>query len=195
MHQFTFALLLIVSLLNVTPAAQEPAEKPSLALALSRSCSAQPSSSDHKGKPKNKAVRDSKQLFSACLEAKGSPLEIQEFLQSYVRAQGWPFGEEKIVADGWMFARYLDKGELLQFAKEGIFAGRVNWTEGRALVQVTTREIDGGFTRVEVSARMQGIGQNVDRFAPPRDTWELDSTGVLEKSLVDALDAHVKSLH
>jgi hypothetical protein len=194
MFEISLALLLIAGSLGATADTQEPAEKPSPAAPISRPCSAQPVGSDHKEKSKGKSTRATKEALSACLDVKSSPLEIQEFFQNYVRAQGWRFGEEKIVEDGWIFARYLDKDELLQFAKEGVFAGRVKWTEGRALVQVTTREIDGGFTRVEISARMQGIGQNADRFAPPKDTWDLDSSGVLEKNLIDALDAHVKSL-
>lgn len=131
----------------------------------------------------------------ACLEAKGSALDFQEFFQSHVRAQSWQISGEKIIEDGWIFSRYLNKDELLQFAKEGLFAGRVNWTEGKALIQVETRELDGGFTRVEVTAKFQGGGQSVDRFAPPRDSWDLDSNGALEKNLITALEAHVKSLH
>jgi len=194
MYPYTFVLLLIFSSLNIAAPSQEPGEKSSPAAVVSHPCSAPQTSPAHKEKPKANS-REAKQIVPACLEAKASPLDIQEFFQNYLRVQGWRFGEEKIVADGWVFVRYLDKDELLQFAKEGIFAGRVKWTEGRALVQATTREIDGGFTRVEVSARMQGIGQSVDRFAPPKDTWDLDSTGALEKNLIDALDAHLKSLH
>lgn len=131
----------------------------------------------------------------ACVEAKDSPVNIQEFFQSYVRAQAWQFGEEKIIADGWLFARYLNKDELLQFAKESPFAGHVTWTEGKAVVQVATRELDDGYTRAEISAHIQGFGQNIDRFAPARDTWDLDSTGLLEKTLIAALEDHFKSLH
>ena len=131
----------------------------------------------------------------ACLEAKDSPLNIQEFFQSYVRVQGWRFVEEQIVADGWIFARALDKDELLQFAKEGRLAGHVTWSEGKAVIRVSTRELDDGYTRVEVSAHLQGFGQNLDRFAPARDTWDLDSTGLLEKILIEALEEHFKSLH
>jgi hypothetical protein len=121
-------------------------------------------------------------------------LDIQEFLQSYVRAEFWRFSEQRFVADGWIFARCLDKDELLQFAKEGHLSGRVIWTEGKALVLVTTRELVDIFVRIEVSARLQGYGQNVDRFAPARDSWDLDSNGLLEKKLVAALEAHFKSV-
>jgi hypothetical protein len=189
------ALLLVVSLEN--PAlAQDAGDKSTASPSLVRSCNASQAGlkPGHKNKTKGNAGARADQAALACLEAKGAPLDIQEFFQSYVRAQGWRFGEEKIVADGWIFTRYLDKDELLQFAKEGRFAGRVNWTEGKALVLVTTRELDDSFTRTEVTARLQGLGQNVDRFAPPKDTWDLDSSGLLEKNLIAALEAHFKSL-
>lgn len=94
-----------------------------------------------------------------------------------------------------MFVRHLDKDELLQFAKEGRFAGRVTWTEGKAFVLMTTLELDNSFTRTEVTARLQGFGQRVDQFAPPKDKWDLDSSGVLEKTLIEVLEDHFKSLH
>lgn len=189
------ALLLVGSLESRT-LAQDARDKSAASASLVRSCSASQAGPKpgHKNKTKGNAGAGADQIALACLEAKGAPLDIQEFFQSHVRAQGWRFGEEKIVADGWIFTRYLDKDELLQFAKEGRFAGHVNWTEGKALVLVTTRELDDGFTRAEITARLQGFGQNVDRFAPPKDTWDLDSSGLLEKNLIAALEAHFKSL-
>ena len=172
--------------------AQQPADKASSSAALVRPCPAPPA---RKNKTRAKRGAKAEEFAFACLEAKGSPLEFQEFFQSYVRAQSWPISEEKIVEDGWVFSRSLSKDELLQFAKEGPYAGRVNWTEGKAVVQVQTRELEGGFSRVEISARFQGGGQNVDRFAPPRDSWDLESNGALEKKLIAALEAHVKSVH
>jgi len=195
MRLHNLAFLLIVCSLGIGASAQESAEKSPAPAALSRPCPAQQMSSGHKHKSKGRSTRNAEEAVSGCLEAKSSTLDIQEFFQSYLRAQSWQFGEEKIVADGWMFVRYLDKDELLQFAKEGIFASRVRWAGGKALVQVTTREVDGGFTRVEITAQIQGNGQNVDRFAPPRDSWDLDSTGLLEKTLIGALEDHFKSLH
>lgn len=172
--------------------AQEPADKPAAPTLIVRQC---PAPAARKNKTRAKSAAKMEEFASACLEAKGSPLEFQEFFQSYVRAQSWQISDEKIVEDGWIFSRSLTKDELLQCAKEGLFAGRVKWTEGKALVQVRTRELDGGFSRVEIIARFQGGGENVDRFAPPRDSWDLESNGALEKILIAALDAHVKSLH
>ena len=193
---FSFALLLFAPSFEPCVRTQAPEGKAASSPSLVRPCAApaqpKPGRKDKtKGKPPTAADGTS----SACLEAKDSPVNIQEFFQSYVRAQAWRFGEEKIIADGWLFARYLDKDELLQFAKEGPFAGRVTWTEGKAVVQVATHELDDGYTRAEISARILGYGQNVDRFAPARDTWDLDSTGLLEKTLIAALEDHFKSIH
>ena len=167
------------------------------ARAVVRPCAVRASDSKpyRKNKTKGKTAANPPEFPLACLEAKDSPLNIQEFFQSYVRVQAWRFAEEEIVADGWIFARSIDKGELLQFAKEGRLAGHVAWSEGKAVVRVSTRELSDGYTRVEVSAHLQGFGQNVDRFALPRDTWDLDSTGLLEKTLLEALEDHFKSLH
>ncbi|HYL83963.1 MAG TPA: hypothetical protein VE263_07000 [Candidatus Angelobacter sp.] len=177
-------------------AAQDQADKPpnAVAASVSRPCSLPGVDPKHKDKPKTKAASRS-QPASACLEAMGSPVDLLEFFQAFVREQRWGIDDERIAEDTWIFSRYLDKDELLQFAKEGLLAGRVQWTGGKALVAITAHEVKGGFTRVEVSARFQGGGQSVDRFAPPRDTWDLDSTGALEKILIAALETHLKSIH
>ena len=194
---FALAFLLLDASLETRGWAQASEEKSAGSASLVRPCVARKEASKpaHKDKAKGKGAAASEETAVVCLEAKDSALNIQEFFQSYLRAQAWRFGEERIVADGWIFARYLDRDELLQFAKEGPFAGRVAWTEGRAVVLVATRELYDGFTRVEISAHLQGFGQNVDRFAPARDTWSLDSSGLLEKTLIAALEDHCKSLH
>lgn len=192
-----FLLLLLGPPLEQRACAQAPEEVSGNSEVLMRSCAVRPTSSKpgRKNKTKGKAVANASEFGPVCLEVKDSPLNIQEFFQSYVRVEAWRFADEKVVADGWIFGRALDKGELLQFAKEGIFAGRVTWSEGKAVVLVATRELEDGYTRVEVSAHLQGFGQNVDRFAPARDSWDLESTGLLEKTLIEALEDHCKSLH
>ncbi|OLB28316.1 MAG: hypothetical protein DMG41_12830 [Acidobacteria bacterium] len=177
--------------------AQAPEDGSANSAVMVRPCAVRPTGAKpyRKNKTKGKAAANPSEIPLACVEAKDSPLNIQEFFQSYVRVQAWRFAEEEIVADGWIFARALDKDELLQFAKEGRLAGHVTWSEGKAIIRVSTRELDGGYTRVEVSVHLQGFGQNVDRFAPARDTWDLDSTGLLEKTLIEALEDHFKSLH
>ena len=191
-----FLLLPLGPSLENRACAQAPEEGSVNSAVTVRPCAVRPTSKpDRKNKTKGKTVAHPPELTLSCLEAKDSPLSIQEFFQSYVRVAAWRFVDERVVADGWIFARALDKDELLQFAKEGRLAGQVTWSEGKAIVRVSTRELDDGYTRVEVSAHVQGFGQNVDRFAPARDTWDLDSAGVLEKTLMEALEDHFKSLH
>lgn len=194
----TLTILLFFSSFETRSAAQEPSEKAATSVASVRPCPADAANSkparETKKKGKN-AAAGSTVVPPACLEARASALDIQEFFQSFVREQSWRIGEEKIAEDAWTFSRYLDKDELLRFSNQGPFAGRVNWTEGRALIQVRTRELEKGFTRVEINARFQGYGQNVDRFAPPKDSWQLESNGTLEKNLISALESHLKTLH
>jgi hypothetical protein len=193
---FALALFLFAPSFEKCVRAQEPEDTSATSHSLVRPCAvAMRAKSGRKGKTKGKPPKASDETPLACLEAKDSPVNIQEFFQSYVRVQAWRFGQEKVIADGWIFARFLDKEELLQFAKEGPFAGHVNWTEGKAVVLVATRQLDDGYTRVEISARIHGFGENVDRFAPARDSWDLDSTAVLENILISALEDHFKSLH
>jgi len=83
-----------------------------------------------------------------------------------------------------VFIATWDKDELLRFSKEGPFAGRVNWKQGKALIQVRTRELEKGFTRVEVTARFRGYGQSVDRFAPPKIRGCWNPTARSRKTLI-----------
>lgn len=192
-------ILLVAGALETRSAAQEPvppaADKATNEVAGSRPCPSRSAHSSPKDKSKTKSAASSKEPVSTCLEAKGTPVDLQEFFQTYVREQRWRIRGEKIAEDAWIFSRFLDKDELAQLVKEGPLAGRVKWVEGKALVQIETHELEGGFTRVEVSARFQGGGESLDRFAPPRDSWNLDSNGTLEKILMVALEAHLKSLH
>ena len=194
MRLHSLALLLVVFSFEAMASAQEPADKAPSEAALSRPCSSSRLNPSKRDKRKAKSAAQAKESTFTCLEAKGTSVDLLEFFQSYVREQRWRIGDEKIVEDSWIFSRSLDTDELLQFAKEASFAGRVKWTEGKTLVQITAHELDAGFTRVEVSARFQGIGEGVDRFAPPRGSWDLESTGALGKMLIGALEAHVNSL-
>lgn len=195
MRSYRFIALFVAGWLAGGAAGQEPAASPASHTSLSRPCYALASNPSKKDRSKPKVDSLSKDLASSCLEAKGAPVDLQEFFQSYVRQERWRIRGEKIAEDSWIFSRFLEKDELLALVKEGRLAGRVKWTEGRAIVQVATHELDAGFTRVEVSAWFRGGGEGQDRFAPPRDSWDLDSNGILEKMLIAALEEHLKSLH
>jgi hypothetical protein len=194
MHNSVLIVVLVFGWLQGSGSTQEPAEKPVTEAALTRACPASTTSRPPKTKPPPKAAHP-KEPVSVCVEAKGSAIDLQDFFESYARRQRWRIADERYAEDSWIFSRTLDKNELLQYAKEGPLAGRVHWTEGKAVIQIIVRQQDGGFARVEISARLQGGGESVDSFAPPRESWDLDSNGALEKELVAGLEAHLKSLH
>jgi hypothetical protein len=177
---------------------QNPPDQPAAETAIVRPCPVPPSNSKSerkdKAKPKD-APATMTETVPGCLEAKATALEIQEYLQSFVRDQRWKIADEKSGEDGWTFSRYLDKDELVRFKKEEAFTGRVIWRDGKAFVQVSTSTAAGGFTRVQVAVKLQGYGENGDHFAPPQDSWQLMSNGTLESNIIAALDTHFKSLH
>ena len=190
------SLLVFFSTFETRGAAQEPSDKTTASVASVRPCPADSMNSKPARETKKKGKgAGSNEIPHACLEVQTPAMDVQDFFQSFVREQTWRIGEENVAEEAWSFYRYMDKGELLRFSKEGPFAGRVNWTQGKALIQVRTRELEKGFTRVEVTARFRGYGQNVDRFAPPKDSWLLESNGTLEKTLISALESHLNSQH
>lgn len=139
------------------------------------------------------AKEDSQNKAAACIELAFSPLEIQEYLQSYVRSQQWKFGEEHLTEDSWAFSRDLGKDDLLSFTNKNANFARVNWSGGAALVQVSTVQVAEGFARTVIRASFRGYGQNADQFAQQREYWELESNHNLEASIRSALEAHFKS--
>ena len=190
------SLLVFFSTFETRGAAQEPSDKTTASVASVRPCPADSMNSKPARETKKKGKgAGSNEIPPTCLEVQTPAMDVQDFFQSFVREQTWRIGEENVAEEAWSFYRYMDKGELLRFSKEGPFAGRVNWKQGKALIQVRTRELEKGFTRVEVTARFRGYGQNVDRFAPPKDSWLLESNGTLEKTLVSALESHLNSQH
>jgi len=190
------SLLVFFSTFETRGAAQEPSDKTTASVASVRPCPADSMNSKPARETKKKGKgAGSNEIPPACVEVQTPALDVQDFFQSFVREQTWRIGEENVAEEAWSFYRYMDKGELLRFSKEGPFAGRVNWTQGKALIQVRTRELEKGFTRVEVAARFRGYGQSVDRFAPPKDSWLLESNGTLEKTLISALESHLNSQH
>jgi hypothetical protein len=144
-----------------------------------------------KKQPKN-AKEDTQKKTAACIELAFSPLQIQEYLQSYVRSQQWQIGEEHLTEDSWSFTRELSKDELLRFTNKNEKLPRVNWSGGAALVQVSTVQVAEGFARTVIRASFRGYGLNADRFAQPREHWELESNSNLETSIRSALEAHFK---
>jgi hypothetical protein len=138
-----------------------------------------------KGIPQNKTA--------ACIELTVPQLEIQEYLQSYVRSQEWKIGEEHLTEDSWTFSRELSKDELLGATSKDTSTAKVKWTGGVAFVHIGTVQVTDGFARTVIRASFRGYGQNADQFAQQREYRELESNGNLESSISSALQAHFKA--
>jgi hypothetical protein len=157
-----------------------------------RSCKIIPDAS----KPSKEAKKSGKKKLGdadGCVEVRSTTLEIQEYLQAYGREQKWNLSDEHVAEDAWTFSRKLERGELLRYTQDDANTDRVNWTSGVAFVQVKTVALDEGFVRVEVSARFQGYGQSLDRFAAAREFWPLSSNGSVEKQLISAVEMHYQN--
>ena len=157
-------------------------------------------SASHAGKTKRTKKPDKERQTApevavepGCLEALATAIEVQEYLQGYVRQQRWAIANERVAEDSWTFYVQLDSEEIPKYAKPETGEERVVWTGGQAYVRVETGELTDGFTRLHVKVLVEGYGQNHDRFAPQRRSWELPSNGALEANLTAALAAHMNS--
>ena len=131
----------------------------------------------------------------ACIEVKGETLEIQEVLQAVVRDLQWRVRENHATEDSWSFVRYLNVDELEKYADTKVLIEPVDFEDGKTAVAVRTTDVGEGFVRVQVSARFEGEGKSADTvIKQPATLWPLNSKGVLEKELIDALLVHYKHL-
>ncbi|HYW66800.1 MAG TPA: hypothetical protein VFB10_08855 [Candidatus Dormibacteraeota bacterium] len=131
----------------------------------------------------------------ACIEVKGEGMEIQEFLQSTAREQGWRIGENRVSDDTWSFVRYLDPDELEKYADTKVLIEPIQFTSGKAAVTLRTTEIGEGYVRVQIMVQVQGEGKSGDKvLGQPGSVWTLKSKGALEKELVATLQTRYKPL-
>ena len=126
----------------------------------------------------------------ACIEAKGQPIEIQEFLQSAVGELQWRIGDNHASEDTWTFVRYLNDEELAKCGDTKVLIETVQFSNGKAAVLVRTTELGDGYARVQISLHIQGEGKSTDKgYAQPGTSWPLRSTGVLEHALIHSLQS------
>jgi hypothetical protein len=168
----------------------------SLSSTHTRPCSSNPGlppdSKAAKESPKNKSA-GTPSTPPACLEVKGAPVELQEFLQAFIRDQKWRISQEQASVESLSFVRYLEPEELARFAHTEILGGRIAWTEGKVGVQMTIAEAADGFTRIQVAAKFQGKGSSNQHLARPTNLWPLASRGTLEGSMIAALESRADS--
>jgi hypothetical protein len=155
-----------------------------------RACSANPvlASSGKKKSQENSKHRVPSESAPVCIEVKGEPISVQEFLQAFAREQEWRSGENHASEDSWSFVRYLNVEELEKYADTKVLIEPVKFSSGKAAVAVRTSDVGDGYVRVQITARFQGEGQSEDKaMARPGSIWTLASRGVFEEELVAAL--------
>jgi hypothetical protein len=190
---FVTPVVLPVRSLCQAPAAQAGSSPGTTA--NTRACSANPilAPSD-----KSKSAKKSKyplppEPLPACLEMKGEPIEIQEFLQTAVRELQWRIGENHASEDSWNFVRYLNEEELAKYGDTKVLIEPVEFTSGKAAITIRTTELAEGYARVQIATNFQGEGKSTDKvWAQPGNSWPLRSTGVLEQELISALQKRYK---
>jgi hypothetical protein len=161
----------------------------------SRKCSANPVLTLNK---KFKSYKKSRHPIPAdpppaCIEMKGQPIEIQEFLQSVARDLKWRIGDNHASEVSWTFVRYLNDDELAKYSDTKVLVEPVVFTSGKAAIIVRTTELSEGFARVQIATHIQGDGKSTDQIsAQPGTSWPLGSKGVLEGELLSALQSGYK---
>ena len=166
--------------------------------ALTRPCSANPvlSGSGTRKKTSHKSTNPlPAESAPTCIEVKGQSIEVQEFLQNTARKQAWRIGENRVSEDTWSYVRYLNPDELDRFADTKVLIEPVSFSSGKAAVTVRTSDLGDGYVRLQISTHFQGEGQSTDKASPqPATLWPLNSKGVLERDLVNALQSGYKPL-
>lgn len=129
----------------------------------------------------------------ACVEVHQSALFVQEFSQKFVRDLQWKVVDEQATEDFWNFSLATSAEDLVTYTKPSKEL-RVSWTAGKASVNVQTVELPDGYTRVLISAKFEGYGEQEDSFALKRESWPLPSNGALEAKMADAVREHFKAV-
>jgi hypothetical protein len=163
---------------------------------VSRPCKSIPDPKRSKSANKNRSKKPGDETgnsTSACIEVHSTAIDVQEYLQAQGREEKWNLSDEHVAEDAWTFSRKLEKDELVRLTKQDASTEHVSLTSGAAFVRVGTVELDDGFVRVQVTARFEGYGQSADRFAPPKESWPLNSNATLENQLISILGRHFKN--
>jgi hypothetical protein len=187
-----WSMLFLLAILLLKPAASSGQAPQATGPARPCAASWNTSAPRAKKKPPKNAPREL-QENPACIELSASTLDIQEYLQFDLRNQHWAIVEEHLTEDSWTFSLAMSKDDLLGATRAGSSSVRVEWRSGTALVQISSSALADGFTRTVVRARFRGYGEALDKFAPQREHWELESNGTLEASIVSTLKARFKA--
>src|SRR5580704_4624090 len=121
---------------------------------ISRACPLEwdrPVTSESKtGKSKNRprtAEKKASETAGACIELKASALDVQEYLQVYVRDQKWRLTDEHVSEDSWTFSRALTPDELSRDTKTYSGTQKIEWEKGTVVVHIDSSPMDDGWSR------------------------------------------------
>jgi hypothetical protein len=136
----------------------------------SRACTANPVlEGNSKSRPQKKSKHPlAPEPLPTCLELKGEPIEVQEFLQSVVREFQWRVGENHASEDTWSFVRCLNDEDLEKYADSKVLLEPVEFTGGKVAVLLRTQELNEGYVRVHISTHFQGNGNRPTSFPASR---------------------------
>lgn len=174
------------------PAAPAPSQ--TATTANSRPCSANPVLAPS---AKSKSAKKSKhplpvEPLPVCIEVKGQPIEIQEFLQSTAREFQWRIDENHASEDTWSFVRYLNDEELAKYGDTKVLVQPVQFAGGKVALTIRTTELNDNYARAQIIVHIQGEGKSLDKLSAQPVVWTLRSTGVLEQELISALQSRYK---
>ena len=187
-------MLLVFSLLVASASVSQapPTDTPT------RACKAVVGEGPGKRKPPGGSKKSRRQeaspIIPNCVETRLGALDIQEYLQKFVRERQWSARDEHAGEDSWTFSISLDKESLARYTKPFVDK-RIQWTSGKGVVQVWTTAQSDGYTQVIVKARFDGFGDSEDMLATKRGSWQLESNGNLESELIHAIEVHSQSAH
>jgi hypothetical protein len=188
----------IFLLSELVPPSLEVARGTPMQAVAARPCSSPASDSNLSKKP-NKNKRTKSDLAPpaetvSCVEVHSGILDVQEFLERFVRNQEWTLLDERADEQTLTYIRKLQTNELLNYTNSRGNRDAVVWTGGKAFIQMKTTTLSQGFTRIEIVVTFEGHGENQDSFAPPKETWPLESNGSLETALITAVENHFRSI-
>jgi hypothetical protein len=194
LHRLAFLLAALIALVgSCSPVSAASASQSDVSNAQVRPCKVSESPQPPKTAPsRHKKPQETKpsDSSSSCLEIHAGVLQVQEYLQAWIRDLHWKLNDENTNENSWDFSTKLSPDDLLKFTKPDRRPNGIEWQSGSVSIQITTSDIDSGYSRTVIRATFRGIGENKDKLATPHDWYPLDSNGSLENSFVEALTKH-----
>lgn len=124
-----------------------------------------------------------------CIEVRGDPTVSRECLIRALKEKGWMPSPLMEAGTHLLLSRIVDPEELGRIAVTAIAGGRVQWSEGRVDTTLDLEPHRESTTTVRMKVRILGRGTTSLPIMRPSDWWPLDSTGTLERDLLNSIAA------